>query len=422
MSVQNVALCIAVHVLAPVLVRGDVGTAIRRSSATHSKAVLPIPTPLTKPLVLPLTRVGVKLADAQEASFYVGEISVGFPAKTLTVVFDTASGNVILPHRACKDSACLEHRRYSPWESLTAMDVNTDGEAVQAGRRIATGKRTRDAATIEYTQSDLGAGDLKAVFVRDTICMGAAGDVMGHACTDLAVLAAIHMDERPFRHMPSDGVIGLGLTGLAAGPLCSFLERMLPPGSALPQFGLAFGAEHGELHLGGHDPARLAGPLHWFPVDHPDAGLWQVSVQAVRVGNVTVDDCRQGCHGVVDSAVSRLGVQASKLHDLQSRLASAAPDQIVGCRGPSLTFELGGFDLTLEAKDYTDGNCAPLLGKLDLEEPEWVGVYAFGSTLLRRYYAAFDWQHRRLGFAPLAGEPGSSTSTVAEALGGMLMI
>jgi len=407
--------------LAPLLVRGDVGTAIRRASAAHTNVVLPIPTPLSKPLVLPLTRVGAK-ADAQEASFYVGEISVGSPAKTLSVVFDTASGNVILPHRACKDPACMEHRRYSPWESLTAMDVNADGEAVQVGRRIATGKRTRDAATVEYTQSDLGTGDLQAVYVRDTICMGAGEDAAGRACTDLAVLAATHMDERPFRYMPSDGVIGLGLTGLAGGPLCSFLERMLPPGSALPQFGLAFGAEHGELHLGGHDPARLAGPLHWFPVDHPEAGLWQVSVQAVRVGNVTVDDCRRGCHGVVDSAVSRLGVQAGKLQDLRSRLASAAPGQTAGCRGPSLTFDLGGMALTLEAEDYTDHNCAPLLGELELEEPEWVGVYAFGATVLRRYYAAFDWQHHRMGFAPLAGELGSSTSTKAEALGGVLMI
>merc|ERR1740129_1926329 len=197
---------------------------------------------------------------------------------------------------------------------------------------------------------------------------------------------------------------------------------MLSPGKTLPQFGLALGTEGGELHLGGHDPAHLAGPLRWYPVDHPEAGLWQVSVQSVRVGSVTVDDCRQGCHGIVDSGVSRLGVQASKLHKLQSRLAVASPGQIAGCRGPSLTFELGGMALTLEAVDYTDSDCTPLLGKLDLEEPEWVGVYAFGSTMLRRYYAAFDWQHRRLGFAPLAGEPGSSTATVAEALGGVLMI
>lgn len=300
------------------------------------------------------------------------------------------------------------------------MDVNEAGEAVQVGRRIAAGYGSRDAAVVSFTQSDLGTGEVEAVFVRDTVCMGAGGAAAGRACTDLALLAATHMDERPFRYMPSDGVVGLGLAGLAAGRMCSFLERMLPPGSALPQFGLALGAEHGELHLGGHDPARLKGPLRWFPVDHPEVGLWQVSVQSVRVGNVTVDDCRRGCHGVVDSAVSRLGVQSSKLHALRSRLAVASADQNSGCSGPDLTFELGGLALTLEANDYTDGDCTPLLGKLDLEEPDWVGVYAFGATFLRRYYAAFDWQHRRLGFAPLAGS--ASSQTVAKALEGVLMV
>jgi len=59
--------------------------------------------------------------------------------------------------------------------------------------------------------------------------------------------------------------------------------------------------------------------------------------------------------------------------------------------------------LTLEPQDYTDSTCAPLLGPLSLDEPKFTGVYTFGETVLRRYYAAFDWEKRKLGFAPMAG-------------------
>merc|ERR1719203_2701088 len=176
------------------------------------------------------------------------------------------------------------------------------------------------------------------------------------------------MDDKPFRHMPSDGIIGLGLSDLAASPLCSFFGRLLE-GSAnvVPQFGIALGSERGELHLGGHDLARLASPLRWFPVDHSEAGFWQVAIQAVRVGNATVDSCRHGCHGIIDSAVSRLGVQAGKMGRMVSALTSVLTKDR-SCQGPDLTFDLGGMALTLQATDYAGGDdCTPMLGQLDLQ-------------------------------------------------------
>jgi len=274
-----------------------------------------------------------------------------------------------------------------------------------------------------FAQSDLGEGDIHAVVVRDRVCAGTEG-VDGQACVDMAVLAATRMDEKPFRYMPSDGIVGLGLAGLASSPICSFFGRLLEGSSnVLPHFGIAFSAERGELHLGGHDLAQLAAPLRWFPVDHPEAGFWQVAIQAVRVGNATIDDCRRGCHGIVDTAVSRLGVQANKMPVMRSALAAVSSELGV-CSGPDLTFDLGGMALTLRAKDYSDGDCNPLLGALDLQEPEFVGVYALGATFLRRYYAAFDWEERRLGFAPLSTreQPSVRSRSIPESLAGVLLV
>jgi len=290
------------------------------------------------------------------------------------------------------------------------MDISPNGTAVQAEHRLVGGNVFREGVTLEFSQSDLGEGEVKTVAVRDHVCVGSesAGD---RTCVDMAVLAAYKMSELPFQYMPSDGIVGLGLTALAASPLCSFVGRLLNGATnVVPQFGLAFGKETGELHLGGHDLARIASPLQWFPVDHPETGFWQVAIQAVKVGNVTVDACKKGCHGVIDSSVSRLGVQSTKMPALKSALHSVT--QVAGeCVGPDITFDLGGMELTLRASDYTGRACIPLLGSLDLDEPEFVGVYALGAALLHHYYAAFDWEGLKLGFAPLAS---STRHIVAE--------
>jgi len=378
----------------------DLGAAIRRSSvhawvdASENNAILPAKAPLAGPLVLQLERVGVRGAGAGTA--YVGKCAVGQPPQELSILFDTGSGHVLLPHRACKSLSCQEHNRYSPWQSITAMDVNADGSPVQEGRRMAKGNVTRSAVEISFTQADLGEGTAKAVVVRDQLCM--EGDA-GPACVDMALLPAIHMDDTPFRAMPSDGIVGLGLETLAAHPMFSFMGR-LAEGSknVLPQFGISFNTAGGQIYFGGQNP-HLASAIQWFPVDHPEAGYWQVAIQAVRVGNLTVDSCHGGCHGVVDTGAAILGVQASKIQRLRNALKSTSMPH-GKCSGPTLEFDLGGMVLTLDAPDYTGTACQPELGSLNLQEPEFMGVYAFGGTVLRRYYAAFDWSSQRVGFAP----------------------
>jgi len=281
------------------------------------------------------------------------------------------------------------------------MDIDSNGTLVQAGHRLAKGKVMREGLGVSFAQADLGDGTAQSVFVRDHVCLGSGKGQSGTDCADVAVLAAVRMEDEPFRGMPNDGVVGLGLQGLAASQLCSFVSRMFEAStSMLPQFGISFQKDGGEIHFGGHDATKFVGPLNWFPVDHPDDGYWQVAISAVRLGGVVVDTCQSGCHGVVDTGASRLGVQASSLAMLRASLSS----RLVlsqSCQGPELEFDLGGgFALKLEPEDYADEHCLPALGTLNLTEPEFVGVYAFGEVVLRRYYAAFDWQHRRLGFAP----------------------
>merc|ERR1719478_117444 len=196
-------------------------------------------TPLVAPLKVRLERV--KARGNSPATFYLGKLAVGQPPQEFKVLFDTSSGHVLLPHRACKSAACLEHKRYSPGESTTAFDVNVDGSAVDKGHRFARHGLVRSGVSIDFTQADLGEGQAKSVVVRDNVCI--EGD-KGNACVNLEAVAAYEMQDVPFRAMPNDGILGLGMKTLAAGPLLNFMG-MLMEGSknVLPQFGISFGPE-----------------------------------------------------------------------------------------------------------------------------------------------------------------------------------
>lgn len=358
-------------------------------------------TPLVKPLKVHLEKE--KARGDTPATLYVGKVTIGHPPQEMTVIFDTSSGHVLLPHKGCKSPACKEHKRYSPWKSTTAMDVNVNGDAVDKGHRFARHGLVRTGISVDFTQADLGEGTAKSVVVSDNVCM--EGD-KGDACTHLEVVTAIDMQDVPFRAMPNDGIVGLGLESLAAGPMLSFMSRLFGESKNVPlQFGISLGPNGGDVYFGGQSPS-LKSPIHWVPVDHPEGGYWQVEIKSVRVGGVIVDECRRGCHGVIDSGTSHLGVQSYRLHNLRPNLVTQVLP-VAGCTGPELEFDLGTTLITLSAKDYSDDSCKPAVGSLNLEEPAFVGVYAFGESVLQRYYVGFDWAKKQVGFALQSDEPSS---------------
>lgn len=333
--------------------------------------------------------------------FYVGRVSVGEPKQSFSVLFDTASGHVLLPHGSCKSPACHKHQRFLPWKSATALDVNSNGLPVQKDHQLTVGHVRRDAVNLEFSQADLGEGVAEAVLVKDKVCLG---NDLNQLCADVDVMAAASLEKSMFEEMPYDGIVGLGLGGLSAEAGSDFVGRLTAMHPQLrPQIGLSLGAQSGELYLGHHEVSRMAQDLTWFPVLHPEDGFWEVSVQAVRLGNRTLDSCESGCRGIIDTGASRLGVQRENFEVLRSALSTASPLVGGGCRGEDLIFDLGPMALTLRVEDYAAGNsCAPQLGALELDPKDFHGVYAFGEATLRQYYTALDWTSRRIGFAPAA--------------------
>lgn len=382
--------------------------------------------PLLTSIVVPLRRVKARQASGfmaprvKDVHFHVGHVTVGHPAQHFEVVFDTSSIFSWLHHEACRSPACQAHAKFSPSKSSTAVDVFHNGTALSEDERLIT-SGSYDEVVTRYTQADLGEGDLRARFLRDQLCLGRASE--GAACLELSLAAAVEADEAPFRALPADGIVGLSLGAEAFGisPMTSFLGRLFAnAGNVPPQFGIWLGKDGGEIHLGGHELADLASPLQWFPVHRPEDGYWQVSIRTVRAGGAVVNDCAGGCHGIVDTGVSHLGVQAGLLPAVREALAT----RFVGgsCTGPDLAFDLGDMVIVLSAAEYADKDCVPELGSLDLDEPQFNGIFTFGASVLQRYYAAFDWEQKKVGFAAASQSPIPAGQDVVRSMRGAVIV
>lgn len=325
-----------------------------------------------KPHMVPLRREVVPIyRRGKVASFktaYSGVLQIGTPPEEFMVVFDTGSGNVVLPAVECKSAACKVHRRYNMTGSSTALSINTNGDVVKDGELT-------DQVTIGF-----GTGEITGEYVKDRVCFtvpdptkdatnatlrGAKAAVLDSSaqppvCVDMHIVAAVEMSTQPFKSFLFDGILGLGLDPLAMADKFSPFGMMTDTGQlGSPQFGLFLvegeDGEESEIAFGGRNEKRLLEPLAWTPVMMPDMGYWQVEILAIRIDGVELDVCKDGtCRGVVDSGTSHLGIPAP--HDVEvSKLLSRPAGDMLDCRlatSAVVEIELRGKNLTLHPFNY----------------------------------------------------------------------
>lgn len=344
-----------------------------------------------EPFVISLRRESVPIyRRGKVASFktsYSGVLNVGSPPQEFRVVFDTGSGHIVLPAAECKSEACLVEgrRRFNMTASSTAVAVNTDGSIVPEGEHC-------DQVTIGF-----GTGEITGEFARDTVCFGgplatsralaqvehdaaapeASAQVVSDApeehgavvsaaaasgtelCVEMSVILAVEMSTQPFKTFRFDGILGLGLDGLALNKHFSAFEMLLGTGLPESHFGVFLtegeDGEESEIAMGGHDPRRILHPLSWAPVAMADLGYWQVEIVAVRINGIELDVCKDGtCRGVVDTGTSHLGIPAPYDGEV-ARLLTRDSGDLLDCRlsdAPEIEIELQGYNLTLHPFNY----------------------------------------------------------------------
>lgn len=378
--------------------------------------------PLHKQYV-PIVRNGTVVA--QKTAYY-GEVQLGNPRQTFTVVYDTGSGHLILPSSTCRSETCAKHRRFNRSASSTAVDIE------HTGRPIPLTAKTRDQVAITF-----GTGKVVGEFIEDKACLGPDDSF----CVDLRVVMANEMTDEPFGLFDFDGVLGLGLKALTLSPEFSFFGQMaLQHPEMQPRFGvyLAHNETGGEsmITFGGYEPSKTTSELRWEPIISEELGYWQVQISSVWIGDVELSDCSKGdCKAIVDTGTSLMGVPkiaAAPMHKQLTRpvpeetLLAAAEDQTkIDCRSvhaPTIRFNMAnGLTLELDAADYSRPSpfnmtvpsnqsdpdaeptkklfCRALLLPVDMKALLGPKVFIWGEPVLRKYYTVYDWGEKKIGFA-----------------------
>merc|ERR1719487_1925358 len=224
----------------------------------------------------------LKFANAMEVihkTAYWGTVKLGTPAQEFKVIFDTGSGNLILPAKSCSMAGCDPHKKFDPKKSSTAKTVvNERGEG--------------------STEISFGTGQISGDYIEDKFCVG------GTICSQVRFIAASEESPEPFEETPFDGIMGMGFNDLSMGKGFNLVDdlndsRQLPQG----QFSV-FLVDEGksEITFGGYRSDVIASDIVWAPVSHQS--YWQVKIEDITFNNKPTGLCGESCQVAVDTGTS----------------------------------------------------------------------------------------------------------------------
>jgi len=308
---------------------------------------------------------------------YWGSMSLGSPPQSFKVIFDTGSGNLIVPSSTCTVPGCLPHHKYDNHASTSSMTIqNEKGEG--------------------NAEISFGTGNIAGDFYRDKLCIGDS------LCIDSSFIAADKESTEPFQEIPFDGIMGLGFKDLSMGKGFNIVDDLFAKGM-LPGGQITFYCTDGgdsEVTFGGYKSEHLASDIVWAPVKIES--YWQVVIDDITFDNVPKGLCGGGggCQVAVDTGTSMLA-GPSDLVDKLSNMIAAKEDCSNFNSLPKLGFQIGDKVLNLKPDDYMDSSasdCSFSLMALDVPPPKGP-LFIFGDPFLRRFVTIFDRTGPRVGFA-----------------------
>jgi len=326
---------------------------------------------------------GLTSLKAMHKMAYYGNVAVGSPPQEFQVVFDTGSGNLIVPGRECSSKACTVHKRWDFNKSKTAEQVNCDGTSVLPGSLA-------DQITITF-----GTGEITGDCFSDKICVGSA-------CSVGALIVSTEESVQPFASFGFDGVLGLARASMAQGSAFSMMER-LGANHALHEAMFAVflsdsDLEESEVTFGGYKEEHMASELFWVDVQQ-SSGYWEVEIDDITFDTRPQRLCRS-CKVAVDTGTSLLAGPTDVINKLSLKL-----DVKDDCTNydslPKLGFIVGNRILDLSPQEYVNkvgSSCAVALMKLDVPPPKGP-LFIFGIPFLQKYYTVYNNAEAKVGFA-----------------------
>lgn len=326
---------------------------------------------------------------------YWGKLTVGNPRQEIQVIFDTGSGNIIIPGLSCIDEGCEKHNKYDASKSMMSLVArNEDGERTEHIR--------------------FGTGEISGDLRHDTVCIG------GLMCVGASFVAAVHESKDPFQMMPFDGIVGLAWDELSFGDDFNILQQ-LTGSNMLPRGIFSFyltDDEGSEVVFGGFKPEHMASEIFWVPVK--EKYYWQISIDDVILNKKRAQLCKNRCQVAVDTGTSSMAFPSGMVAELLQMLS--AQDCANLSSMPHLGFQIGDTVLNLRPEDYLISNgttCQLDVMSVDIPLPQGQ-LLIFGQPFLRRFVSVFDRSEARIGFAVAKNSDNRSVSEFMVREGGRI--
>ncbi|KAL5060852.1 hypothetical protein RYX36_032456 [Vicia faba] len=222
----------------------------------------------------------VPLKDYMNAQYF-GEIGIGTPPQTFTVIFDTGSSNLWVPSSKCYFSlACYTHNWYKAKKSKT---YNQNGTSCK----------------ISY-----GTGSISGYFSQDHVKVGSS------IVKNQDFIEATREGSLTFLAGKFDGIFGLGFQEISVASALPVWYNMVEQNLISEKVfsfwlnGNPNAKKGGELIFGGVDPKHFKGKHTYVPVT--EKGYWQIEIGDFFIGGSSTGVCEGGCAAIVDSGTSLL--------------------------------------------------------------------------------------------------------------------
>jgi len=330
------------------------------------------------------------LNDFGNAQYY-GQISIGTPAQTFQVIFDTGSSIAWVPGKECESAGCRAHKKFDCEQSSTC-------QSTENGMKLAYGTGQM-AGRLDYDKFCFGADD-------NTLCL-----------EKQAFLESVQEPGPTFAMAKFDGLVGMGYDALAAkGMTTPFSQLMKSDKCEEKVFAFYLNKEKnedekagGEMTLCGIDSNHYSGELLYVPVSRK--AYWQFTVDSI---SINAEKFSTNFEAIADTGTSLIAGPS----DIVERINRAIGAQrnpmnnqwMIDCKNldnmPVVTFKIGGkpFDLTPEqyvmkvkpiaTMDVT--LCLSGFAGVDMPQgPMWI----LGDVFISQYYTVFDQGKDRVGFA-----------------------
>ncbi|EYB92366.1 hypothetical protein Y032_0195g1504 [Ancylostoma ceylanicum] len=321
--------------------------------------------------------------------FYLGNVTVGTPPQTTTLVLDTGSSNLWVIDAACKTAAC----NGEPNSGYTKHKFDTTKSSTFT-------KETRKFS-IQY-----GSGSCDGYLGTDTISFA------GLTIAKQEFGVATHLAE-VFGYQPVDGILGLGWPALAVDKVVPPMQNLL---SQLDQplftvwmdrkLTVSNGGNAGLITYGAIDTKNCQSQINYVPLSAET--YWQFPIQGFSIGSYSenkkeqvISDTGTSWIGAPNTVVSAVVKQTGAKYDFTNELYT------VPCSTqktqPDLVFTINGVKYNVPSVEYVldlglgNGKCA--LTFFGMNSGGFGPAWILGDTWIRTYCNIYDIGQKRIGFA-----------------------